>query len=88
MGRPSKGERVTIAAKPYPPLAEVIRQNAADLHLSAGDYLVAIAAEALGMPDQSPVVPRHVNNELDIQYPINSPANLTTAEELRIRLAS
>ena len=55
MGRPRKGDdRVSIAAKPERPLAEVIQRNAVLLGMSYGDYMVAIAAIAHGMPQYAP----------------------------------
>ena len=54
MGRPSKGERAAITAKPDLVLAEVIRRNATELDMSYGDYLVALAAHALGMSAHAP----------------------------------
>lgn len=54
MGRPSKGERDQITAKPAKPLGMVIRANADLLHMSYGDYLVHLAAHQLGMPELAP----------------------------------
>ena len=58
MGRPSKGDRVTIAAKPERQLADAIRRNAKLLGLSAGDYVVSLVAHALEMPDSAPAAGR------------------------------
>ena len=52
MGRPRKGDRVAIAAKPERPLAEVIQRNATLLHMSYGDYIVYLAAMQLRMPEE------------------------------------
>lgn len=60
MGRPSKGERTSITAKPDLVLDKVIRRNAELLDMSLGDYLVAIAAHALDMPDHAPVPGRSI----------------------------
>lgn len=54
MGRPSKGERAVITAKPNIELAEIVRRNATLLDMSYGDYLVALAAHALGLPEHAP----------------------------------
>lgn len=54
MGRPSKGERVAVNAKPDTVLAGIIRRNAVMLDMSAGDYVVALVAYALDMPDHAP----------------------------------
>lgn len=65
MGRALKGiERKQIAAKPNGPLAEVIEENASALGMSKGDYIVAIAAYALGMPEHAPQ-PEHNLETLD-----------------------
>ncbi|MDQ0729099.1 hypothetical protein [Microbacterium sp. W4I20] len=62
MGRALKGQdRAQIAAKPNGPLAEVIKANAKALGMSHGDYIVAIAAYALGMPEHAP----HPESTLD-----------------------
>lgn len=66
MARPSKGERVGILAKPAVPLAMVIKANATAAGLSYGEYMTALAAEALGMPEFAPQPPRNRANELPI----------------------
>lgn len=60
MGRPSKGERDAITAKPSLPLGAIIKRNADELQMSYGDYMVAIAAHALGLPDEAPKPGRSV----------------------------
>lgn len=60
MGRPSKGERTVITAKPDVALGELIRRNATQLDMSYGDYIVALAAHALGMPEHAPEPGRSV----------------------------
>lgn len=64
MGRPSKGPRTSITAKPDLTLDAVIRRNAELLDMSLGDYLVAIAAHALEMPEHAPK-PGHPLDTLD-----------------------
>ena len=59
-GRPSKGERDAITAKPSLHFGGVIKRNADELGMSYGDYLVAIAAHALGLPDEAPKPSRSV----------------------------
>jgi hypothetical protein len=66
MARPSKGERVSIMAKPAVPLAEVIKHNATAVGLSYGEYVTALVAESLGMPEYAPKPPRDRANELPI----------------------
>lgn len=61
MGRPSKGERSLITARPDVELGDVIRRNAKMLNMSYGEYLVALAAHALGMPEHAPQPRRDTN---------------------------
>jgi len=75
MGRPRKGDRVPIAAKPERPLAEVIQRNATLLGMSYGDYLVAIAAYAHNMPELAPK-PQHTLETLDGLAPDESPIEI------------
>lgn len=95
MGRPSKGERDAITAKPYVPLGEVIRRNAKLLGMTPGDYMVALTAHALGMPDQAPKPGRLVETldalELLVDAPLlpssvvpigSAASSLTNAKEL------
>ncbi len=71
MGRPRKGDRVAIAAKPERPLAEVIQRNAALLHMSYGDYIVYLAAMQLRMPEHAPQpgVTGDMLEELRVEFP-------------------
>lgn len=98
MGRPSKGERIAITAKPDLPLATVIRRNADQLGMSYGDYVVALAAHALSMPAHAPRPARSVD-ALEALEPSAettpllpstvAPVTLMpTAKELRTRIAS
>ncbi|PVW03013.1 hypothetical protein DEA06_14730 [Microbacterium sp. Gd 4-13] len=100
MGRPRKGDRVPIAAKPERPLAEVIQRNATLLGLSYGDYLVYIAANALDMPEHAPQPTKSLDT-LEGMRPESSPTSIplpftaaggitriVNAEELRHRIAS
>lgn len=66
VGRPSKGKRDNILAKPPIALGLVIRQNADASGLSYGEYMVALVADALGMPEYAPKPPRERAAELDI----------------------
>lgn len=71
MGRPRKGDRVAIAAKPERPLAEVIQRNATLLHMSYGDYIVYLAAMQLRMPEHAPQpgVTGDMLEELRVEFP-------------------
>jgi len=51
-------------AKPAEPLAEIIKSNATELGLSYGDYITALVAESLGMPEYAPKQTRDRANEL------------------------
>ncbi|TIH33802.1 hypothetical protein [Subtercola vilae] len=53
-------------AKPALPLAEVIKTNADALGLAYGEYITAIVAESLGMPEYAPRPERDRTNELPI----------------------
>jgi hypothetical protein len=66
MGRPSKGERDAILAKPPIAFGTILKHNADELGLTYGEYMVALAAQALNMPEFAPAQPRDRMNELDI----------------------
>lgn len=66
IGRPSKGERDAILAKPPVAFGAILKQNADDLGLAYGEYLVALAAQALDMPQFAPPLPRDRTSELAI----------------------
>lgn len=51
-------------AKPSIEFAEILRRNAQALGLSNGEYMVALAAEALDMPQHSPAP--QVRDQLNI----------------------
>lgn len=54
VGRPSKGPRDAILAKPDEALGRLIRQLAAQARLTNGEYMVKLAAEQLDMPEFLP----------------------------------
>ncbi len=53
-GRPSKGERDAFLTKPALPVGELIRANSENLGMSYGDYISAIVANHLGLPEYAP----------------------------------
>ena len=65
-GRPSKGRRDAILAKPPVEFGAILKQNADAEGLSYGEYLVALAAKALDMPQYAPPRPRNRAEELPI----------------------
>lgn len=66
-GRPSKGKRDSgILAKPPAEFGAILRENARRLNMSYGDYLVALAAERLNMPEFAPPSQRDRTSELDL----------------------
>ncbi|GGI42872.1 hypothetical protein GCM10010988_41210 [Cnuibacter physcomitrellae] len=65
-GRPNKGERDAILARPPVPFGAILKENADREGLSYGEYLVALAAQALGMPEYAPSQPRDRANELPL----------------------
>jgi len=54
LGRPSKGPRDVILARPHASLGLKIRQLAANARLTNGEYMVKLAAEQLGLPEFLP----------------------------------
>jgi len=66
IGRPSKGIRDAILARPPVAFGMLLKQNAEQLGYTYGDYLVTLAAEALNMPQYAPAPPRDTTSELDI----------------------
>ena len=67
-GRPSKGDRDAFMTKPARPVGDAIRHNAEELDMTYGDYIAAILARELGMPEYAPLPP-HSNDE---ELPINT----------------
>lgn len=65
MGRPSKGERDAILAKPPLAFGAILKRNAEEQGLAYGEYLVALAAQALDMPQFAPAPARDRGSELD-----------------------
>ena len=53
-----------MLAKPPAEFGVILRQNADDLGMPYGEYLVALAAQALNMPQYAPPPPRNRANEL------------------------
>lgn len=100
MGRPSKGERAAITAKPDLVLADVIRRNATLLGMSYGEYMVALSAHALGMPDHAPKPGRPIDALATLEFDEDTaPVDPSTVapvktlmtpqtKELRTRIAS
>ncbi|MFJ4167837.1 hypothetical protein ACIPY5_19975 [Microbacterium sp. NPDC089698] len=68
VGRPSKGARETISAKPPVPFATILKENATAEGLSYGEYMVKLAAVALGMLEFVPQPSRDRTNEL-VNFP-------------------
>ena len=63
-GRPSKGERDAILAKPPLAFGAILKKNADEADLPYGEYLVALAAQALNMPQYAPAPARDRTSEL------------------------
>lgn len=64
MARPAKGERDAILAKPPIAFGRILKQKATEEGLPYGEYLVALAARALDMPQYAPS--NDHANQLDI----------------------
>lgn len=56
-GRPSKGNRDAILARPPVEFGAQLKDEADRLGLSYGDYLVYLAAKALNKPEFEPKLP-------------------------------
>lgn len=83
MGRARKGlDRAQIGAKPNGPLAEVIKANATALGMSHGDYMVALAAYALDMPEHAPEPTNTLEtlDGLDLDFVPLLPSTVTAAK--------
>lgn len=75
IGRPSKGKRDAIMAKPAATFGVILRENALKLgYESYGDYLVALAAQALDMPEYAPKPQLSRTEQLDFQQEANQAA--------------
>lgn len=76
VGRPSKGPRDAIMAKPADSFGKILRENSQRLgYESYGDYIVALAAQALGMPEYAP----HPHRARPDRLSPSQEANQTTA---------
>lgn len=67
IGRPSKGQRDAILAKPPVTFGAILKENAEKNGYSYGDYLLALAAQALEMPQFVPQ-PSHSTAE-QLRFP-------------------
>jgi hypothetical protein len=75
IGRPSKGNRDAIMAKPAVTFGAILKENALKLgYASYGDYLVALAAQALDMPEYAPEPQRSRTEQLDFPQEANQAA--------------
>ncbi len=74
IGRPSKGPRDSIMAKPALAFGELLKAQATAEGFSAGDYMVYLAAQALGLPEYAPV-----RAYTPAQLPISEEAHTTAA---------
>lgn len=66
IGRPSKGDRDAFLTKPARPLGELIREQADAAGMAYGDYIAAILAKELGMPELAPTPPKPQRLELSL----------------------
>jgi hypothetical protein len=65
IGRPSKGPRDAVTAKPPLPFGAILRENAKKMGLPYGEYLVLLAAERLDMLEYAPAAARERANAID-----------------------
>lgn len=66
MGRPKKGERDRIMARPADDFGKIIRQVAQERGYYPGDFLVMLAAHHFNLPQFAPQPERPLATELDI----------------------
>ena len=75
VGRPSKGLRDAITAKPALPFGVILKENAKKLgYESYGDYVVALAAQALEMPEYAPAPRRDRAEQLSFPQEVDRTA--------------
>ncbi len=66
-GRPSKGPRDRVVTRLPEPLAEAVREAAAESpYASQNDFIVALFADVLGRPEYKPT-PRMQQEELPLK---------------------
>ena len=66
MPTPSKGDRAAMTVRAELPVAVEVRRRARSLGMSASDYIAAILARAVGMPELAPVPPVEKARKLPI----------------------
>lgn len=54
-GRPSKGDRDAFVTRPARPVGDEIRQRADAAGMHYGEYIAAVLAREVGMPELAPV---------------------------------
>jgi len=64
IGRPSKGKRDAILAKPAESFGAILKENAEKQGYTYGDYLLVLAAQALDMPQFAPSPSRNRAEQL------------------------
>lgn len=69
-GRPSKGDRDAFKVRPARLVGDRVRQLADDSGMSYGDFISAILAREVGLPDLAPK-PNHADDE---ELPISTVA--------------
>lgn len=65
-GRPSKGDRDAFKVRPARPVGDRVRERADAAGMSYSDYIAAVLARDVGMPDLAPRAERAVLEELPI----------------------
>lgn len=65
-GRPSKGDRDAFKVRPARPVGERVRELAEAAGMSYSDYIAAVLARDVGMPDLAPRVENVSHEELPI----------------------
>lgn len=65
-GRPSKGDRDAFKVRPARPVGERVRELAEAAGMSYSDYIAAVLARDVGMPDLAPRAENARHEELPI----------------------
>jgi hypothetical protein len=65
-GRPSKGDRDAFKVRPARPVGERVRELAEAAGMSYSDYIAAVLARDVGMPDLAPRTENVRHEELPI----------------------
>lgn len=66
MGQPHKGERAYIATRPPKRVADALRAQADQRGMSVSEYVAAVLAQDVGLPDAVPLRQPKTQRELPL----------------------